>query len=91
MVEGAMITGGIALSYWIDFGFSFLEPSSVSWRFPIAFQIVFAILLLIFIMELPESPRVIPTYSESSAFVLTFPSGSFLRATKQKLLLSSLL
>ncbi|KAK0102418.1 hypothetical protein ONS95_006038 [Cadophora gregata] len=57
MVEGAMITGGIALSYWIDFGFSFLEPSSVSWRFPIAFQIVFAVLLLIFIMELPESPR----------------------------------
>ena len=58
MVEGAMITGGIALSYWIDFGFSFLEPSSISWRFPIAFQIVFALILLAFIMELPESPRV---------------------------------
>ncbi|KAG0652588.1 Sugar transporter STL1 [Hyphodiscus hymeniophilus] len=57
MIEGAMITGGICLSYWIDFGFSFLEPSSVSWRFPIAFQIVFALILLAFIMELPESPR----------------------------------
>jgi len=68
MVEGAMITGGIALSYWIDFGFSFLEPSSVSWRFPIAFQIVFAVLLLIFIMELPESPRVSPTYANVSSF-----------------------
>lgn len=22
-------------SYWIDLGFSFLEPSSVAWRFPI--------------------------------------------------------
>ncbi|KAE8445462.1 hypothetical protein EG329_013352 [Mollisiaceae sp. DMI_Dod_QoI] len=57
MIEGAMITGGICLSYWIDFGFSFLEPSTASWRFPIAFQIVFALLLLAFILELPESPR----------------------------------
>jgi len=57
MIEGAMITGGICLSYWIDFGFSFLEPSSVSWRFPLAFQIVFAVILLAFILELPESPR----------------------------------
>lgn len=57
MIEGAMITGGICLSYWIDFAFSFLEPSTVSWRFPLAFQIVFALTLLAFIMELPESPR----------------------------------
>ncbi|TAQ90061.1 hypothetical protein B7494_g1618 [Chlorociboria aeruginascens] len=57
MVEGAMITGGICFSYWVDFGFSFLEPSTISWRFPIAFQIVFALLLLAVIMELPESPR----------------------------------
>jgi MFS family permease len=58
MIEGAMITGGICLSYWVDFGFSFLEPSTVSWRFPIAFQIFFALILLVFILELPESPRV---------------------------------
>jgi MFS family permease len=57
MIEGAMITGGICLSYWLDFGFSFLEPSSISWRFPIAFQIVFACTMLCFILELPESPR----------------------------------
>jgi MFS family permease len=57
MIEGAMITGGICLSYWIDFGFSFLEASTVSWRFPIAFQIFLALLLLAFILELPEYPR----------------------------------
>ncbi|KAL3425835.1 sugar transporter stl1 [Phlyctema vagabunda] len=57
MIEGAMITGGICLSYWLDFGFSFLEPSTVSWRFPIAFQIFFAIILVCFILDLPESPR----------------------------------
>lgn len=57
MIEGAMITGGICVSYWIDFAFFWLDPSSVSWRFPLAFQIVFALILVAFIMELPESPR----------------------------------
>jgi hypothetical protein len=41
----------------VDFGFSFLEPSTVSWRFPIALQILFALLLMSLIFELPESPR----------------------------------
>lgn len=57
MVEGALITGGICISYWLDLGFSFLEPSSVSWRFPIAFQIVFALIIMAFVLSLPESPR----------------------------------
>ena len=55
--QGALITGGVCLSYWLDFGFSFLEPSTIAWRFPIAFQIVFAAVILAFILELPESPR----------------------------------
>ncbi|KAK2785121.1 hypothetical protein FQN52_008607 [Onygenales sp. PD_12] len=57
MIEGALITGGICISYWLDFGFSYLEPSSISWRFPIAFQIVFAVIILATVMFLPESPR----------------------------------
>ncbi|THX72132.1 general substrate transporter [Aureobasidium pullulans] len=57
MIEGALITGGVCMSYWIDFGFSFLEPSTISWRFPIALQILFALIILVFIMGLPESPR----------------------------------
>ncbi|APA16223.1 hypothetical protein SS1G_10413 [Sclerotinia sclerotiorum 1980 UF-70] len=57
MFQGAMITGGIALSYWLDFGLSFVEQNSVSWRFPIAFQILPAVLILMFILQLPESPR----------------------------------
>ncbi|KAH7321405.1 sugar transporter family protein [Stachybotrys elegans] len=56
MIEGALITGGITLSYWIDLGFSFL-PGSVSWRFPLAFQIVFCIFIMLFVLSLPESPR----------------------------------
>lgn len=57
MIEGSLITAGICISYWLDLGFSFLEPSTVSWRFPIAFQIIFAIIILVFVMMLPESPR----------------------------------
>ncbi|KAL1974960.1 hypothetical protein VTN31DRAFT_5164 [Thermomyces dupontii] len=57
MIEGALITGGICISYWLDLGFSFLDPSTVAWRFPIAFQIVFAVIILATVMYLPESPR----------------------------------
>jgi len=32
-------------------------PGSVAWRFPIAFQIVFAIIVIILVFGLPESPR----------------------------------
>ncbi|KAI0009565.1 sugar transporter family protein [Xylariaceae sp. FL0662B] len=56
MIEGALITCGIMVSYWIDLGFSFID-SSVAWRFPLAFQIVFCLFILCFIWNLPESPR----------------------------------
>ncbi|EXJ89874.1 hypothetical protein A1O3_02941 [Capronia epimyces CBS 606.96] len=56
MIEGALITGGICLSYWIDFGCSFIN-NQASWRLPIAIQIIFALVILAFILELPESPR----------------------------------
>lgn len=45
------------ISYWIDLAFSFLDPNPVSWRFPIAFQIVLCLFILTFILGLPESPR----------------------------------
>ncbi|RLV94820.1 Sugar transporter STL1 [Spathaspora sp. JA1] len=57
MIQGALITGGICISYWIDFGFFFIKNSSVSWRFPIAFQIIFPLFILPVILKLPESPR----------------------------------
>ncbi|KAI6093160.1 general substrate transporter [Hypoxylon rubiginosum] len=56
MIEGALITCGIMISYWIDLGFSFID-SSVAWRFPLAFQIFFCLFILAFIWNLPESPR----------------------------------
>ncbi|PNY20495.1 Sugar transporter STL1 [Tolypocladium capitatum] len=56
MIEGALITGGIMISYWIDLGLSF-APGSVAWRFPLAFQVVFCFFILAFVLGLPESPR----------------------------------
>ncbi|KAI9716502.1 MAG: hypothetical protein M1828_007662 [Chrysothrix sp. TS-e1954] len=56
MIEGALITCGIMISYWIDFALSF-APGAVTWRFPIAFQIVFALIICSTILGLPESPR----------------------------------
>ena len=57
MIEGALITGGICFSYWLDFGMYFTDPSPAAWRFPIAFQIFFALLILCLVLTLPESPR----------------------------------
>ncbi|CZR66975.1 probable MFS monosaccharide transporter [Phialocephala subalpina] len=57
MIEGALITGGIMIAYWLDFGFYFLDPNPVSWRFPLAFQIVFCFFILAFVLSMPESPR----------------------------------
>ena len=46
------------ISYWINYGFFFItQYGSFQWRFPIAFQAVFAIILFFGVMALPESPR----------------------------------
>ncbi|AAS52059.1 ADR139Cp [Eremothecium gossypii ATCC 10895] len=55
-LEGSVIAVGTMIAYWIDFGLSYVD-SSVQWRFPVAMQIVFAVLLLVGIVQLPESPR----------------------------------
>ncbi|KAJ5646398.1 hexose carrier protein [Penicillium lividum] len=47
---------GTLISYWIDFGASYGSPD-LTWRFPIAFQIVFGLLIIAGMFFLPESPR----------------------------------
>jgi Sugar (and other) transporter len=41
---------------WFDYGMSFAK-GSITWRLPIAFQIIFAVIVMILIIDLPESPR----------------------------------
>ncbi|KZV69866.1 general substrate transporter [Peniophora sp. CONT] len=57
MLEGTLIAFGIMVSYWIDFGFYWIKGSSAQWRVPISMQIVFAVIMILGVAILPESPR----------------------------------
>lgn len=56
MLSGALISAGIMIAYWIDYGFYFLE-GSIRWRFPIAFQSFFTLIVMGGLLFLPDSPR----------------------------------
>ncbi|KAJ6071030.1 hypothetical protein N7467_012349 [Penicillium canescens] len=47
---------GIVIAYWFDFGMSYVG-GAIAWRLPIAAQIVFALIVMILVIGLPESPR----------------------------------
>jgi MFS family permease len=55
-IEGGVIAFGTLIAYWVDFGCAY-GPDELTWRFPIAFQIVFGLIVLIAPVWLPESPR----------------------------------
>ena len=54
---GVCITAGIALAFWACYAFSFVMPSSASWRLPLAIPILFIVVALVLMLFLPESPR----------------------------------
>ena len=55
-IEGSVIAIGTMVAYWIDYGASY-GPADLTWRFPIAFQIVFGLIIVVGMCFLPESPR----------------------------------
>lgn len=55
-IEGGIIAFGTMIAYWIDYGASY-GPDNLTWRFPISFQIVFGVILIVGTWFLPESPR----------------------------------
>ncbi|VBB71891.1 Putative transporter [Podospora comata] len=55
-IEGGVIAFGTLIAYWLDYGASY-GPDDLVWRFPIAFQVIFAVLIIFPMMFLPESPR----------------------------------
>ncbi|GLB42694.1 putative major facilitator superfamily, sugar transporter (TC 2.A.1.1) family protein [Lyophyllum shimeji] len=75
--EMIMNIAGFSLSNWMTYGFSFLK-GSVAWRFPIAFQLVFSVILLSTIPWLPESPRWLLAhgYEEEGVNVLVALEGN---------------
>ena len=56
VIELVANIAGFSLSNWVNFAFSFLQ-GPVSWRFPLAFQFVFILILFGTVPWLPESPR----------------------------------
>lgn len=63
-IEGGTVAIGTMIAYWIDYGCSY-GPRELTWRFPIAFQIVFGIILSSFTWKLPESPRWLLTHDRA--------------------------
>lgn len=60
-IEGGVIAFGTCVAYWIDYGASF-GPDDLVWRFPIAFQVLFALAISGPMYFLPESPRWLLTH-----------------------------
>ncbi|KAI0024435.1 general substrate transporter [Xylariomycetidae sp. FL0641] len=56
VIEMIMNIAGFSLSNWVTFGMSYVS-SSASWRFPLALQFLFIIILFATVPWLPESPR----------------------------------
>lgn len=60
-IEGGIIAFGTLIAYWLNYGASYGGPDLV-WRFPIAFQIIFALPVCLCMWFLPESPRWLLTH-----------------------------
>ena len=60
-IEGGIIAFGTLIAYWLDYGASYGSPD-LSWRLPIAFQILFGLFVAISMVYLPESPRWLLTH-----------------------------
>lgn len=51
-----LVCFGASVSYWMNYGLSF-AGGQLEWRFAVAAQIIFAIILLCMVPLMPESPR----------------------------------
>ncbi|KAK7733134.1 hypothetical protein SLS53_008322 [Cytospora paraplurivora] len=63
-IEGGNVAVGSMIAYWIDYGCSY-GPRAFVWRFPIAFQCAFALVILVMMLRLPESPRWLLTHGRN--------------------------
>ncbi|KAL1961290.1 hypothetical protein VTO42DRAFT_18 [Malbranchea cinnamomea] len=58
IIQMANCITGFSISNWLTLGFAF-APGSVAWRFPLAFQAFFTLLLWCMCPFLPDSPRLL--------------------------------
>lgn len=70
VIELIMNIAGFSLSNWMTYGFSYVG-GPISWRFPLAFQCIFIIILYATVPWLPESPRWLIAHEyEDEAFTI---------------------
>jgi MFS family permease len=55
-IDPFLTTKQVMLAYWVDYGFSYID-SAAQFRFPLALQILFALMTALNLVFLPESPR----------------------------------
>jgi sugar porter (SP) family MFS transporter len=81
---------GISVAYWLSFGLAFINNgySDIRWRFLLAFQCVPAILLLIGVKMLPDSPRYLASVGryDDAREVLTHIRGGYTPEIEQEFL-----
>lgn len=58
VIEMILNAADFSLSNWMTYGFSFVR-GPISWRYPLAFQLVFIVVLYSTVPWLPESPRLV--------------------------------
>ncbi|KAI9891618.1 MAG: hypothetical protein M1814_002552 [Vezdaea aestivalis] len=58
VIQMANCIFGFSISNWLTLGLSFV-PGSISWRLPLAFQIVFTLIIYCLCPFLPDSPRLL--------------------------------
>jgi hypothetical protein len=76
LLQANCITG-FSISNWLTLGFSFAS-GSVAWRFPLAFQIVFTLLIYLLCPFLPDSPRLLirkGKYDEAREVIAALQGG----------------
>lgn len=54
--EPLFVGVGIVTAYWFDYGINF-AGGEIAWRLPIACQVIFALVVVVLVFGLPDSPR----------------------------------
>jgi len=56
-VEFTLALSGSTMVYWMEYACTKLQSATFAWRFPVALQVIFLLLILVIVPFFPESPR----------------------------------